>query len=149
MDSMESTTIVLPLTLISSDPLPVSTRAPRTIAPHSEFVGPGKTLHELYSSLGNVAERHVNRVAHNLGLGPAAVAERIRLSFGDGVAREESLTQLACSPPRKLKKDCARLVKYAYPSEAPTTQLETFQYLVEITTRYVGLRKIIQACVNP
>ncbi|KAJ7624459.1 G-protein alpha subunit-domain-containing protein [Roridomyces roridus] len=146
---MTSTTVALPLPLVPPDPLPLIARAPGTIAPHSTFVGPGRTLHELYSSLGNVAERHANRAAHNLGLGPAAVAERIRLSFGDGEAREESLAQLTSATPRKLEKDCARLVKYASPSEALSTQLEAFQCLVELATRYIGLRHIMCPCVDP
>ncbi|KAJ7104897.1 hypothetical protein C8R44DRAFT_332742 [Mycena epipterygia] len=94
--------------------LPILPRSPRIIAPVS-FTGPGKTLHEIYCALGDRAEKHANRAAYSLGLGPAAVAKRIRLFFGDGSQRESTLAQLREGISRKLEKDCGRLVQYALP----------------------------------
>ncbi|KAJ7104898.1 hypothetical protein C8R44DRAFT_746155 [Mycena epipterygia] len=71
-----------------------------------------------------MAEKHVNRAAHSLGLGPVAVAE-----LRDGI-------------PGNLEKACRRLMKYALPAESIGTQLETFKSLVALTTRYPGLRRI-------
>ncbi|KAJ7118138.1 hypothetical protein C8R44DRAFT_923364 [Mycena epipterygia] len=85
----------------------------RVLAP--AFTGPGKTLHEIYSTLGDRAEKHANRAAHSLGLGPAAVAERIRIFLGNGSQREAALSELRDGVPGKLEKDCRRLVQYALP----------------------------------
>ncbi|KAJ7110466.1 hypothetical protein C8R44DRAFT_260551 [Mycena epipterygia] len=95
--------------------LPVHARAPRVLFPSMAFTGPGRTLHEIYNSLGDTAEKHANRAAHSLGLGPVAVADRISKFFGDGKERERALNGLRDEIPRKLEKDCARLMKYAFP----------------------------------
>ncbi|KAJ7118146.1 hypothetical protein C8R44DRAFT_738098 [Mycena epipterygia] len=129
------------LVLIPTIQLPVLPRSPRVLVPTS-FTGPGKTLHEIYCTLGDRAEKRANRAAHTLGLGPAAVAERIRIFLGDGTQRESALAQLRDGIPPKLEKDCGRLVQYALPSETSSTQLEAFKCLVALTTRYPGLRCI-------
>ncbi|KAJ7104902.1 hypothetical protein C8R44DRAFT_987793 [Mycena epipterygia] len=129
------------LALIPTTHLPVFLRSPGVLAPVS-FIGPGKTLHEIYSTLGDRAEKHANRAAHSLGLGPAAVAERIRIFFGDGSDRESALSQVQDGIPGKLEKACRRLMKYALPAESIGTQLEAFKSLVALTTRYPGLRRI-------
>ncbi|KAJ6605597.1 hypothetical protein DFH09DRAFT_204846 [Mycena vulgaris] len=107
------------------------------------FIGPGKTLHEIYSSLGAMAEKHANRAAHSLGMGPIAVGERLSTHFGDGGEREEALSGLRTNIPRKLAKDCARLMAYALPCETLTTQLEAFKSLITVITRYPGTRMIL------
>ncbi|KAJ7498869.1 hypothetical protein FB451DRAFT_1203270 [Mycena latifolia] len=144
MDSSGETSLALAPIL----PLPVSSRPPGTLL-HSNaaFTGPGRTLHELYSTLGGTAEKHANRAAHNLGLGPVAVSERIGLFFGDGSERETALLQLkADGPARKLEKDCVRLMKYALPTESANTQLESFKNIVALTTRYPGVRHLFLRC---
>ncbi|KAJ6542487.1 hypothetical protein DFH09DRAFT_1089042 [Mycena vulgaris] len=107
------------------------------------FIGPGKTLHEIYSSLGVMAERHANRAAHALGLGPVAVSERILIHFGDGRERESALNKLRTNIPRTLVKNCRKLVDYALPSESSSTQLDAFKSVVALTTRYPGVRHIL------
>ncbi|KAJ7692694.1 hypothetical protein B0H17DRAFT_533494 [Mycena rosella] len=94
--------------------LDVSPRLPGSLIQSTGVIyGPGRTLNEIYSALGATAEKHANRAAHNLGLGPAAVAERIRISFGDGGQRELALNELLHTVPRKLEKECGKLVHYA------------------------------------
>ncbi|KAJ7104841.1 hypothetical protein C8R44DRAFT_858682 [Mycena epipterygia] len=69
----------------------------------------------MYSTLGIRAEKHANGAAHSLGFSPDALAERIRVFFGDGVQRESALSELRDMVPRKLQKDCGRLTKYTLP----------------------------------
>ncbi|KAJ7104865.1 hypothetical protein C8R44DRAFT_886895 [Mycena epipterygia] len=125
--------------------LPLLPRSPRVLIP-AAFTGPGKTLHEMYSTLGARAEKHANRAAHSLGLGPVAVTERIRIFFGDGGERESALSDLRDRIPRRLQKDCGRLMKYALPSESSAMQLEAFKSLVALTTRYPGSRRVFLDC---
>ncbi|KAJ7111633.1 Rho GTPase activation protein [Mycena crocata] len=136
------------LALVSRPPLIVSSRPPGTLVQTTAtFSGPGRTLHELYSTLGGTAEKHANRAAHNLGLGSAATSERIRLFFGDGSQRESNLLQLKQeSPGKKLEKDCVRLAKYALPIESANTQLEAFKNLSAVITRYPGVRRLFLRC---
>jgi hypothetical protein len=75
----------------------------------------GRTLYEVYSVLGSTAEKHANRAAHSLGMGPHAVTQRIQDFFGDGVGRESKLLELGTMDVRKLEKDCVRLMTYALP----------------------------------
>ncbi|KAJ6542529.1 hypothetical protein DFH09DRAFT_1322381 [Mycena vulgaris] len=96
--------------------------------------GTGRTLHEVYSRLGLAAEKHANRAAHKLGLGPTAVARRIQSFFEDGFEREAKLSELREQGSRKLEKDCVRLMEYALSSESPRTQLQAFNHLTMLTT---------------
>ncbi|KAJ7459359.1 G-protein alpha subunit-domain-containing protein [Mycena latifolia] len=105
-------------------------------------IGPGRILYGVYSTLAVTAERHANRAAHNLSLGPAAVAERIRIAFDDGSQCELALNELRNNVPCKVEKDCGRLMHYALPTESSSTQLEAFKSLVTLTTWYPGLRRI-------
>ncbi|KAJ7624367.1 G-protein alpha subunit-domain-containing protein [Roridomyces roridus] len=147
---MNSSSNDVSLSLIPAASLPLTRPTPGPLVPISTFIGPGKTLHELYSSLGLVAERHANRAAHAFGLGPAAAAERIRFFFGDGIAREEALTRLKSTPlSPKLERYCARLTTYAGRSEASSTQLEAFQSIVELSTRYIGIRRLLLTPRDP
>ncbi|KAF7333007.1 High osmolarity signaling protein SHO1 [Mycena venus] len=108
--------------------------------------GPGRTLHEIYSSLGSAAETTVNRAAHTFGLGPLAVAARISAYFGEGRGRELKLDELGKSSPRTLRKDCSRLMKYALPSESAGTQMDAFKSIITLTTLYPGLRRLFLNC---
>lgn len=76
---------------------------------------PGRTLSEVYTSLGKVLETQANRAAHNLGLGPHVVSEKIKSYFGDADQRVEKLLLLCISIEPKLEKWCQRLIKYALP----------------------------------
>lgn len=75
----------------------------------------GRTLHQVYSALGSAAEKHANRAAHSLGMGPHAVTRQIQNFFGDGDERESKLLELGRTRFRDLEKDCVRLMKYALP----------------------------------
>ncbi|KAJ7124425.1 hypothetical protein C8R44DRAFT_783467 [Mycena epipterygia] len=103
--------------------------------------GPGRTLHEMYLSLGSVAETSANRVAHRLGLGPLAVAARITAYF----ARHGHDT-LDNGPLRRPQKDCSRLMEYALPSESCGTQTDAFKSIINLTTRYPCLRSLFLKC---
>jgi hypothetical protein len=62
---------------------------------------PGRTLHELYMSAGKAMEKHANRAAHGLGLGPHAVTQKIKSYFGDGEERLQKLELLRTSIPNQ------------------------------------------------
>ncbi|KAF7368666.1 hypothetical protein MVEN_00190900 [Mycena venus] len=108
----------------------------------------GRTLYHIYSILGSTAEKHANRVAHSLGMGPHAVTRRIQNYFGDGDERESKLQGLGGTKPKSLEKNCMSLMKYALPSESSMTRLEAFKCLVMLTTRYPGLRRIFLEFLN-
>ncbi|KAJ6605397.1 hypothetical protein DFH09DRAFT_1353851 [Mycena vulgaris] len=115
----------------------------RSCVPSWSPRGPGKTLHEIYSTLAVSAAKHANRTAHTLGLGPEAVAQRINTFFGDGYERESQLNLFGDHRARKVEKDCLKLVEYTLPSESAHTQLQAFRAVVSITTRYPGLRRLL------
>ncbi|KAJ6536318.1 hypothetical protein B0H19DRAFT_1079820 [Mycena capillaripes] len=101
---------------------------------------PGRTLNELYSSLGKVLETQANRAAHKLGLGPHVVAHNIKSDFGDGDKRFQQLMLLRTSASLKLRKLCNKLMKYALPTESAKTQCQAFRNIVDITTLLPDLR---------
>ncbi|KAJ7319285.1 hypothetical protein DFH08DRAFT_390226 [Mycena albidolilacea] len=101
---------------------------------------PGRTLHELYMSVGKAVEKHANRAAHGLGLGPHAVAQKIKSYFGDGEERLQKLGLLRTSIPLKLAKHCEKLMKYTLPTESANTQCQAFRVIVELVTLFPGLR---------
>jgi hypothetical protein len=77
---------------------------------------PGRTLNQLYSGLGRIAEKQANQAAHSVGLGPQPVAQRIRRYFGDGENRVRQLDLLHNSKALpKIEKHCRKLMSYALP----------------------------------
>jgi hypothetical protein len=76
---------------------------------------PGRTLDRVYTSLGRVLEKQANRAAFALGLGPHAVAQKIKSCFGEGEERACQLELLRISAPAKLEKRCLKLMKYSLP----------------------------------
>lgn len=77
----------------------------------------GSAVRRVYTSLGKVVETRANRAAHRFGLGPQAVAEKIKAHFGSGGDRVRQLELLRTSESLlpKLKKKCFKLLKYALP----------------------------------
>ncbi|KAJ7274746.1 hypothetical protein C8J57DRAFT_235879 [Mycena rebaudengoi] len=106
---------------------------------------PGRALDEVYSGLGRIAEKHANRSAHKMGLGPHAVAQRIRHYFGEGEQRllQLDLLRRSKSMAPKLEKDCKKLVKYALPTESASTQDTAFKEIVDLVTLFSGLRSFL------
>ncbi|KAF7352508.1 Clathrin adaptor, mu subunit [Mycena venus] len=105
---------------------------------------PGRTLHQVYSQLGDYVGRHASRAAHRWGRGPYATADRIAAFFGTGQQRMAKLDELrggACSY-LELEEECSKLVKYALPSESAQTQVEAFKCIVTTVTRYHGTREL-------
>jgi hypothetical protein len=82
---------------------------------------PGRTLDEVYSTLGKVLEKQANRAAYTLGLGPHAVRQKIKVYFGDGEERVRQLELLRNSVPPKLEKHCLKLMKYTLPCVCVST----------------------------
>ena len=94
-------------------------------------VGPGRILYNAYTGIGRVLEKKANSLAHQAGLGPIALTERIEKMFGDSPqARQEKLDKLyhilnATGDSRKdaidddflkLEKECKKLMqKYVLP----------------------------------
>ncbi|KAJ7499915.1 hypothetical protein FB451DRAFT_47485 [Mycena latifolia] len=108
--------------------------------------GPGRTLHEIYSSLSSVAETSANRAAHILGLGPLAAATRIAAHFDDGHHRELKLDTLGNASSQNLGKNCSKLMDYALSTESIGTQIDAFRSLITLTTKYPGLRHLFVEC---
>ncbi|KAF7333431.1 hypothetical protein MVEN_02359000 [Mycena venus] len=102
---------------------------------------PGRTLDRVYTTLGNILEVHANRAAHALGLGPHAVARKIKAYFASGDDRAERLQSLRSSIPPKLQKRCLKLMKYTLPVESSKTQCQAFKDIVNLVTLFPGLRK--------
>ncbi|KAJ6523037.1 hypothetical protein B0H19DRAFT_1244303 [Mycena capillaripes] len=101
---------------------------------------PGRTLDEVYRSLGKAAEKQANRVAYKLGLGPHVVASKIKASFGNGEERVQQLELLRSLAPPKLEKRCSKVMKYTLPTESGSTQRQAFKEIVELATLFPGLR---------
>ncbi|KAF7300865.1 hypothetical protein MKEN_01312700 [Mycena kentingensis (nom. inval.)] len=124
-------------------------RSQRTVfaAPiHQPFDGPGRTIHEAYEALGNLAQRYANRAGHLLGLGPVALIERIHGFFGVGTHRERKLDELRRGDvDPELGAAAKRLVRYILPSEAARTQMDCFKGIAVLTTMYPGLRRVFVA----
>ncbi|KAJ7896580.1 hypothetical protein B0H13DRAFT_2033978 [Mycena leptocephala] len=121
-----------------SDP---HTRSP-LIRGSSSAAGPGRILNGLYDRLGGTLEKRANRVAHRAGLGPAAITEKIRSYFGENEHRYLRLTELRSKASPFIEKDCVRLVGYALPNEAISTQLISFKCIVELSTSFPGMRSL-------
>ncbi|KAJ6572088.1 hypothetical protein B0H19DRAFT_1231662 [Mycena capillaripes] len=102
----------------------------------------GRTLYEGFLSLELATEKHANRAAYKLGMGPHAATRRIQAFLGNGKDRERKLLELGRKSLLALEKDCVRLMKYALPSETSETQIDTFKSLVMLTTRYPGVRRL-------
>ncbi|KAF7307479.1 hypothetical protein MIND_00542400 [Mycena indigotica] len=107
--------------------------------------GLGRTLNELYDLLGTAAGAAANRAAHRLGFGPLAISEHIRRHFdNEGVeGREKRIHALPTRDLRRsgLGKDCRKLVAYTLPMQSTKTQIEALECVVELSTRYPGLRR--------
>ncbi|KAF7351987.1 hypothetical protein MVEN_01160900 [Mycena venus] len=101
---------------------------------------PGRTLAEVYSTVGQALGTRTNRMAHRLGLGPEVVAQKIALFFSTGTERELQLAALRNEIPVKLERDSSRLMGYAFPTQSPKTQRQAFEKIVTLTTRFPGLR---------
>jgi hypothetical protein len=76
---------------------------------------PGRTMDQVYTAAGKVLETQANRVAYKLGLGPHAIAWKIKAYFGDAEQRVQALEFLRTTVPTKLKKLCSKLIKYSLP----------------------------------
>ncbi|KAF7337901.1 Pkinase-domain-containing protein [Mycena venus] len=104
---------------------------------------PGRTLHQVYSHLGNYIGMHANRAAHSSGRGPSATADRIAVFFGSGQHREAKLDELHGGGSfLQLEKECSKLAKYALPRESARTQIQAFKCIVSTVTRYHGTRRL-------
>ena len=60
--------------------LPLASAGGRQVAPHTTS-GPGRLLHQAYTSIGQSIEKRANRLAHKVGLDPIAVTEIIEKAF--------------------------------------------------------------------
>ncbi|KAJ6525999.1 hypothetical protein B0H19DRAFT_581789 [Mycena capillaripes] len=107
---------------------------------------PGRILNEAYESFGRLAESHANRAGYRLGFGPVAVVERIQKFMGEGLERESRLQEISNNPSPKLRRDCSKLIGYAFPSESSRTQAEAFKGIVTLVTHYSALRRIFLEC---
>ncbi|KAJ7611867.1 hypothetical protein DFH06DRAFT_154192 [Mycena polygramma] len=108
--------------------------------------GPGRILNEMYSSLGHKLEKRVNRIAHGAGLGPAAIADRIRIYLGEGEECYLKLENLTLAPPPQIEKYCARIIHYSLP-EAASTQIAAFTSIIELSTSFPGMRALFHQTI--
>ncbi|KAJ7664582.1 hypothetical protein DFH06DRAFT_325486 [Mycena polygramma] len=109
--------------------------------------GPGRILNQMYSSLGHKLEKRANRIAHEAGLGPAAIADRIRTYLGEGAERYLKLENLTLAPPPQIEKYCARIIHYSLPSEAASTQIAAFTSIIELSTSFPGMRALFHQTI--
>jgi hypothetical protein len=91
---------------------------------------PGRTLDQVYSTLGKAVERQANRVAYSLGLGPHVLVRKLASYFGNGEERIQRLKLLRTSVPPKLEKQCLKLMKYTLP------WVVSYDYRIIYSTRY-------------
>lgn len=75
----------------------------------------GRTMNHLYSELGRAVAKRANRLAHGVGWGPRATAEKIQRLFGSGEQRCLRLGELRLQPAVQLEKHCGRIMQYALP----------------------------------
>ncbi|KAF7345943.1 Kinase-like protein [Mycena venus] len=101
---------------------------------------PGRTLDRVYTSLGGVLEKQANRAAFALGLGPHAVAQKIKSCFGDDEKRAWQLELLRTSAPAKIEKLCLKLMRYSLPTKSAGTQCQAFKEILDLVTLFPGLR---------
>ncbi|KAF7328032.1 Zn(2)-C6 fungal-type domain-containing protein [Mycena kentingensis (nom. inval.)] len=124
--------------------LAISLRQPQTMA------APGRTLYSFYQRTGNLLEQSINRLAHRLGLGPLALQERIEQLFdsegdSESMFKQESTLQALRSGqavPRRVRKYCGELLRFALPSKSACTQLDCFKVIVALSTQHPGLRRV-------
>ncbi|KAJ7175094.1 hypothetical protein C8R43DRAFT_597642 [Mycena crocata] len=121
---------------------PVDTRAFGERWPILTPSSPGRTLNEVYSTVGLALETRSNRMAYRLGLGPEVSAQKIASSFGTGEERQVQLASLRNEIPTKLERYCSRLMDYTLPIESPKTQLQAFKQIITLATDFPGLRFI-------
>ena len=115
-----------------SNPLPLTLRSTtEDLRVSTVTVGPGRILFNAYMGIGRTLEKKANLLAHQAGLGPIALTERVEKLFGDSPkVRQEKLDKLyhilnATGDLRKeainddflkLKKECQKLMqKYVLP----------------------------------
>jgi hypothetical protein len=114
MDTTSSLALVKMVSPVNT--LPLVRRVNGTVARDPlPRTGPGSTLHMVYSTLGVIADKQANRAAHSFGLGPNAVALRIRNFFGELCEKELKLAEMRRRTCRKLQRDCTQLMEYALP----------------------------------
>jgi hypothetical protein len=122
---------------------------------------PGRTLNEVYSTIGQSLEIRANRIADFLGLGPLAVARKITSFFGTGEERHQQLNTLRNEIPVELIEYCSKLMGYTLPyvwlsffsyeyllrfhvsTESAKTQCQAFERIVALTTLFPGLRFLL------
>ncbi|KAJ7496258.1 hypothetical protein B0H11DRAFT_2385759 [Mycena galericulata] len=108
----------------------------------SSDAAPGRTLHQLYSHLGQSLGAQANRAAHSLGMGPLAISQHIEEFFGIGDQRLTKLDEMRKTEYSSLARKCVKLVEYTLPRETARTQVQAFKGLVTIITRYPGTRAL-------
>ncbi|KAF7348191.1 hypothetical protein MSAN_01772100 [Mycena sanguinolenta] len=101
---------------------------------------PGRTLDQMYTGLGRLAETQANRAAYALGLGPQVVSQKIKNYFGEGEKMVQQLELLRTSVPSELEKKCLKLMEYALPKESANMQYQAFKNIVDLITLFPGLR---------
>ncbi|KIJ54293.1 hypothetical protein M422DRAFT_64374 [Sphaerobolus stellatus SS14] len=106
--------------------------------------------------MGKQMEEAAGRVAHRLGFGPLAVAQRIDGVFSGGPEKTQEVLEMlydiqaegqasvAPSWYKKLRKDCCALIKYTLPSKSPEAQIDAFRNIVRLCTWYPQLRILLR-----
>ncbi|KAJ6480855.1 hypothetical protein C8R45DRAFT_1100439 [Mycena sanguinolenta] len=103
----------------------------------------GRTMDQVYTTLGKAVEKQANRAAFVFGLGPQVVAQKIKVYFGNADETVQRLDLLATSVPPKLEKRCSKLMKYALPTESANVQCQAFKNIVHLVTSFPGLRVVL------
>ncbi|KLO08845.1 hypothetical protein SCHPADRAFT_944117 [Schizopora paradoxa] len=112
--------------------------------------GPGRLVGLLLDGVGNRIESLLNKCANRIGMGPAHIAQEIRLLRGlrDLTIRElysMHSSQLSEREKKKLKKRCNKLLKFAG-SKLVSTQLVALDEVTGLAIEDSLIREIFSEC---
>ncbi|KLO04426.1 hypothetical protein SCHPADRAFT_947702 [Schizopora paradoxa] len=112
--------------------------------------GAGRTLGLLFAWLGSKLEKALNRRAERLGLGPSAIAGKIRHRAGhDNTTFIQRLTflnrKLSRTDRKALRKLCNKLIEHAR-SHIKSNQLIALGEIVELAIEDPQIRIILASC---
>lgn len=88
---------------------------PRAVAP---FVGPGRLVHKFNVHVGRKVANSCSKLAGLLGYDPSCISGRIEQFFGSSPEEIQSNLDLLYNDSintTQLKKDCMKLLNYAWP----------------------------------
>ncbi|KAH8115055.1 hypothetical protein DFH11DRAFT_1591162 [Phellopilus nigrolimitatus] len=124
------------------DDITVSTLSTNATAPN--LPGPGRILGLGYDAGGRILEKHLNRFATNLGLGPDASFDRLLVATSVRHRKETQIhraVDMICDDKNKLVRECRYLLKHAT-SDNPSNQRRSLQHIATLSIENTLLRAV-------